>query len=262
LERLKATGHSFSRRRANEPVLRKALILVSAALLTVVRAAPKEIGISSGENNTPLLELFTSEGCSSCPPAEEWLSRQSKSPELWKRFVPVAFHVDYWNYLGWTDPYSSPEWSARQRDYSRVGQAHSVYTPGFFLNGREWRIGESLSGQPKVGVLKLKIREDGTMGADFSPVARSSGPYLLAVAPLACGVDQRVQGGENAGKTLHHDFVALTIVQAPMKPDSQGRFTATICISPGVAAEMKAVAAWVTHRDEASPIQAAGGWTK
>ena len=260
--RLKATGPFFSIRRGNEPVLRNTLILVSAALLTVVRAAPQEIGISSGENNTPLLELFTSEGCSSCPPAEEWLSRQSKSPELWKRFVPVAFHVDYWNYLGWTDPYSSPEWSARQHDYSRLGQARSVYTPGFFLNGREWRIGESLSGQPKVGVLKLKIREDGTMGADFSPVARSAGPYLLTVAPLACGVDQRVQGGENAGKTLHHDFVALTIVQAPMKPDSQGSFTAIICISPGVAAEMKAVAAWVTHRDEASPIQAAGGWTK
>lgn len=242
--------------------MRKAPVLLLAALLTVVRAAPKEIGISSGENNTPLLELFTSEGCSSCPPAEEWLSRQTKSPELWKRFVPVAFHVDYWNYLGWTDPYSSPEWSARQRDYYRLGQARSVYTPGFFLNGREWRIGESLSGQPKVGVLKLKIRDDGTMVADFSPVASPAGPYLMTVAPLACGVDQSVRGGENAGKTLHHDFVALAIVQGSMKPDSQGSFTATLSISPGVAAAMKAVAAWVTQGDEATPIQAAGGWTK
>ena len=130
-------------------MLRNTLILVSAALLTVARAAPKEIEISSGENNTPLLELFTSEGCSSCPPAEEWLSRQSKSPELWKRFVPVAFHVDYWNYLGWTDPYSSPEWSARQRDYSDSGKHARSIRLVFFSTAANGESGRASPGSPR-----------------------------------------------------------------------------------------------------------------
>ncbi|HEX4349582.1 MAG TPA: DUF1223 domain-containing protein, partial [Verrucomicrobiae bacterium] len=67
-----------------------------------------------------LVELYTSEGCSSCPPAEYWLNQLKHSPGLWKNFVPVAFHVDYWNSLGWKDHWSAPEFSERQRDYAQL----------------------------------------------------------------------------------------------------------------------------------------------
>src|SRR5690348_8781739 len=69
----------------------------------------------SGDTQTPLLELYTSEGCSSCPPAEAWLSQLKKSPKLWKDFVPVSFHVDYWDYLGWKDPFAMKAYSRRQQ---------------------------------------------------------------------------------------------------------------------------------------------------
>src|SRR5437868_3719162 len=70
----------------------------------------------SGEDQTVLLELYTSEGCSSCPPAEQWMTQLKNAPGLWKSFVPVAFHVDYWDYLGWKDVLSSPNYSQRQRN--------------------------------------------------------------------------------------------------------------------------------------------------
>ena len=72
----------------------------------------------SGAKKVQLLELFTSEGCSSCPPAEASLGRLVNDPRLWHEFVPVAFHVDYWDRLGWKDPFASAEWTKRQRLYA------------------------------------------------------------------------------------------------------------------------------------------------
>src|SRR5208282_1119235 len=82
--------------------------------------------------------LYTSEGCSSCPPAEAWLSGLQDSPRLWKDFAPVAFHVDYWNYLGWKDAWSDAAFSERQWTFAQRWQSKSIYTPEFVFNGREW----------------------------------------------------------------------------------------------------------------------------
>src|SRR5437899_7536374 len=95
--------------------------------------------LQSSENQVAFLALFTSEGCSSCPPAEVWLSGLKTTPGLWKQFVPVAFHVDYWDYLGWRDPWASKAFSDRQRAYVQTWRGDSIYTPGFVLNGQEWR---------------------------------------------------------------------------------------------------------------------------
>src|SRR5207237_9447168 len=93
----------------------------------------------SGAKKVQLLELFTSEGCSSCPPAEASLGRLVNDPRLWYEFVSVAFHVDYWDHLGWKDPFASAEWTKRQRLYAAKWNAESVYTPAFVLNGGERR---------------------------------------------------------------------------------------------------------------------------
>src|SRR5256886_7314986 len=85
------------------------------------------------------VELFTSEGCSSCPPADAWISQLKESPDLWKKIVPVVFHVDYWDNLGWRDRFAKPEFTERQRRYVAACRGDSVYTPGFVVNGREWR---------------------------------------------------------------------------------------------------------------------------
>src|SRR5579859_334549 len=89
------------------------------------------VTFQSSERQTSLLELYTSEGCSSCPPAEAWISNLKSRSGLWTDFVPVAFHVDYWNGLGWRDKLSSEEFSQRQRDYAQAWSAQDVYTPEF-----------------------------------------------------------------------------------------------------------------------------------
>src|SRR5215217_7350069 len=93
----------------------------------------------SGETQNILIELFTSEGCSSCPPAETWLSALKSNQDLWKKIVPVAFHVDYWDRLGWRDRFAKPEFTARQRRYAAAWGGDSVYTPDFVVNAKEWR---------------------------------------------------------------------------------------------------------------------------
>lgn len=102
-------------------------------------AAAGEITIESPATRVHLVELFTSEGCSSCPPADDWLRGLKTERGLWREFVPVAFHVDYWDNLGWPDRLASPRFTERQRAYAAAWRANTVYTPGFVLDGREWR---------------------------------------------------------------------------------------------------------------------------
>src|SRR3954454_1449306 len=100
------------------------LMLVPVVVLPL-SASAEEIVFESKPARTHLIELFTSEGCSSCPPAEAWLSKLKTEPQLWRDFVPVAFHVDYWGHLGWRDPFASKIWTARQYEYSSCWKSGS-----------------------------------------------------------------------------------------------------------------------------------------
>src|ERR1044072_2750746 len=95
--------------------------------------ATDSLTFQSGETQTALIELFTSEGCSSCPPAEKWLSALKSNPDLWKKTIQVAGHVDYWNHLGCRDRFSKPEFTPRQQRYATEWGGDSVYTPGFVV---------------------------------------------------------------------------------------------------------------------------------
>ena len=103
-------------------------ILLFLALVFPLNAS--QLNMNSGERQVTLLELYTSQGCSSCPPAERWLNEYTGDNELWKQIVPVAFHVDYWDYIGWKDIYATAANGRRQRDYARAGKTRTVYTPG------------------------------------------------------------------------------------------------------------------------------------
>src|SRR5580765_4331045 len=124
-----------------------------------LNAQSNPVLFESVDRKATLLELFTSEGCSSCPPAESWLSRLKESPGLWKEFVPVAFHVDYWDYLGWRDPWSSKTFTDRQHAYANAWRSDSVYTPGFVFNGKEWRAWARSKSVPSTAVISglLKV---------------------------------------------------------------------------------------------------------
>jgi hypothetical protein len=94
---------------------------------------------NSGPHTTALVELYTSEGCSSCPPADRWLSGLALGGYVPDRVVPLALHVDYWDYIGWKDPYARREFSLRQRKLTQLQRLALVYTPQVMLQGRDFR---------------------------------------------------------------------------------------------------------------------------
>src|SRR5215207_1393013 len=140
------------------PFLFSALAFASASL-----GFAGEQRFASGENRVSLLELYTSEGCSSCPPAERWLGSLRDAPGLWRDFVPVALHVNYWDKLGWPDRFASKEFTEREYAYAAKWNNSSVYTPCFVRDGSEWRR-ESRAPSPtkeKAGELKITLSDDG-----------------------------------------------------------------------------------------------------
>lgn len=231
------------------------MILMGAAV-----AYGEEIRFSSGTSQVALLELFTSEGCSSCPPAEQWLGERKSDPELWKSYVPIAFHVTYWDYLGWRDSFALPQFTTRQRDYAARWGSGSVYTPCFVRNGREWQRTET-PGKPRsaAGELTLRSLASDEWELNFHPVSAQKGAYDGFVALLGRGIESRVRAGENQGKTLAHEFTALTLVQRPLQRDAaSGDFSVKVRLASGTTAP-RAIAAWVTNSGAPEPLQATGG---
>lgn len=216
-----------------------------------------------------MIELYTSEGCSSCPPADAWLGGLASKPGLWAQFVPLQFHVNYWDKLGWKDRLATREFTARQYAYASSWGAVNVYTPCFVRNGREWNPawGAPAGAAVPTGVLTLESRVDGTWSVLFrpGPSARSSadGLYEAHVAILGCGISSRVTAGENSGATLKHEFVALCMADQLLSRAAPGEpLRATLALpSPiGIPCPRHAVAAWVTAHGGLEPLQAAGGW--
>lgn len=218
----------------------------------------------SGPAQTAVIELFSSEGCSSCPPADAWMNRLQTSPGLWKDFIPAAFHVDYWDYLGWKDPFGSPRFSSRQRAYASRWKHPSVYTPGVMLNGREWRgwyQGQTAEGSVQdAGVLTVETAEGNQQSAVYKPGTNGANSPRAHAAVLGFGLVSHVKTGENRGKTLVHDFVVLQYAEKSMVFQS-GEYRVQFNLdAERPAAEKKAVLIWVSDPKNFNPIQAAGGY--
>ena len=220
--------------------------------------------IQSPAHQVALVELYTSEGCSSCPPADRWMSELKNDKRLWTSMVPVAFHVDYWDYIGWKDRFASATYSTRHRDYHRYAGLRSVYTPGFLVKGEEWRgwfrlPTLNLDQPPAAGVITLDIGADGTR-VDASYDAKSPQPLELHMALLGFDLQTEVRAGENDGRVLHHDFVVLGYQRTAMQ-GGDSRHTATSSLpAPSTPSPRRALAAWVTRHGHPAPLQAAGGW--
>ncbi len=228
------------------------------SLMLGLAARAEDSAFTSKANRTHLLELYTSEGCSSCPPAEEWLSNLKESPHLWQDFVPLSFHVDYWDRLGWRDPFAAKQWTARQYEYSAHWKSSSVYTPGFVLDGREWRnSGAPGASSETPGVLKLTVDASDKVTASFTPT--TPGRYEVHLARLGFDLNVNVKAGENSGRKLLHDFVVLGLTSQPLgSGPTEVQLPAATTASNG----RNAVAAWVTQVGTIEPIQAVGGWLR
>ena len=208
------------------------LVLALCATAAGVRAAEPACRTESGERTLPLVELYTSEGCSSCPPADRWLSATFGAGGV--EAAALAFHVDYWDRLGWPDRFARPEWSARQRSIAHDARSAVVYTPQVLLQGADfsaWR-GDGASraiaraaAAPSRADIVLDARPAGGRLAVVA-TARARTPAeatgaRLAVAWVDSGHVTDVRRGENAGVALVHDRVVRALA-AGREADASG----------------------------------------
>ncbi|MEL6300952.1 MAG: DUF1223 domain-containing protein [Pseudomonadota bacterium] len=240
----------------------RALLTLGLMLSAAGQANADSLVLSSGSEPVTLVELFTSEGCNSCPPADRHLSNLTTDKGLWRDFVPLAFHVDYWDYLGWQDRFANADYSDRQRRYALEGGVRVVYTPGFFAGGKEWRnwrrdgLPAEASGMP--GVLRAEVTTD-TVNVHWDGETTDAQP-LASVALLGMSLSSSVKAGENRGKKLRHDFVVLDVTSASLTPVEDGYAVSAPLPESSVGAEQFAIAVWVTDGRTQAPLQATGGY--
>jgi len=176
--------------------------------------------LNSGENKVTLIELYSSQGCSSCPPADEWLSQLKKDKELFKSYIPLAFHVTYWDFLGWKDVFADPLNDARQRNYSqKVWKRNSVYTPQFIVDSKEYKQWFYNQAFPKLqkdkyaGILKATFDENKNIKINYTNKESYNKNVMINIALLGFDLEVDIKSGENDSKLLTHDFVVLEHIQ-------------------------------------------------
>jgi len=229
----------FSPGGASEPP-RRALSLVLAGIAAVVghgsTRAVEACSVASTRQVPPVVELYTSEGCNSCPPADRWLSRLKADPTV----VALAFHVDYWDRLGWKDRFASAAFTARQAAQQTSNGARFSYTPQVVIDGRDrtdWsRVTPSTPPRPVAAVDVAVAQRDGRFVATVTPAAGAP-PRLAAYwAVTEQGHVSAVKAGENEGVTLQHDFVVRDYEAVPAWA-ARGGAAATFAFKPATAVD-------------------------
>jgi hypothetical protein len=253
--------HTFSVLLASSTIVLLALFHPGMAASTV----KVTFHVESPDTPVNLIELFSSEGCSSCPPADAWLAALRGNPQLWRQFVPLEFHVDYWNNLGWQDRLSQSMFTRRQNEYASAWGSNQVYTPEFVLNGREWKAGYlggrdlPKAGTARVGVLSVSMSAPHRFEVVFRPQEKSA-EFVVSGVLLGNGLVSQVTAGENRGERLRHEFAVLQLKSEPMKKVGNGFSTELELTSPAnVKAGSYSIAVWVTKAGSTQPIQATGG---
>lgn len=209
--------------------------LAVLAMSAVANATAETCTTTSKATIPTVIELYTSEGCNSCPPADQWLSQTVARTRSVKdtNVIPLAFHVDYWDYIGWKDAFAQPAFSQRQTTLARSGGASGVYTPQVFVNGkddRSWTRGGALPSATPASVkfnLTSQWQGDGVVLngklADANPAIR------LRYAITENGLVSAVKAGENRGETLRHD--AVVRAHGMLNADASGAFSATVRVA-------------------------------
>jgi len=235
--------------------------LILAGLGQPAAAATAACEADSGAQRAVLLELYTSEGCDSCPPADRRLSALRLRSDLAGRLVPLAFHVDYWDRLGWKDRYGSAQYTERQYAMAALARSRSVYTPQFLKNGRDWRGGDLLAGADDAAAgARLKLRLATGAGAELAidGEAQMARPGLEAwLAVYENALESKVGAGENAGKTLRHDYVVRRLI-GPLAPgrDLRAPLRQTLALDPAWKRADLGVVAFVQDRASGEVVQA------
>jgi hypothetical protein len=249
--------------------------LLSAAALALVSlqsfAGSESCETHSAATRVTVLELYTSEGCSSCPPADRWVSSLPARGFTPDRVILLAFHVDYWDQLGWPDRMAKAQFSARQRVQADRNRASVVYTPQLLLNGTDFRSSISdirfdervteLNRLPAGADLFLRQRPVPS-GVEVELDIRFIQPVVAGgsrtyVAITENGLQSAIRGGENRGKLLHHDFVVREFA-GPLPMDETGRlhWRSAMALPPGWKRSDLSLVAFVQDAHSGEILQA------
>lgn len=204
-------------------IMKKILILLACVLPLNVMAQDAELKtVKSPQNRVAMLELYTSEGCSSCPPADHFLSTLKQAGISDQQLIPLAFHVTYWDYIGWKDRFAKKQFDQRQRDLAHKNKKNTVYTPQFILLGDDYRSSRTFNEDVKT-LVEQKAKVDLELMAIIQPAADNVERVRLNLttditnsdvkdvalyfAVIENNLTSNVNEGENEGEQLHHDYV-------------------------------------------------------
>lgn len=252
-----------------------AILATAAAVMAVALLGVDRPG-AAARSDAPfaLVELFTSEGCSSCPPAEKYAGELvAKAEKEGSRVFVLAFHVDYWDYIGWKDRMASPANTERQRRYQRALGERSIYTPQMIVNGTDGFVGSDRSaGDPRIAAalkkdaacgVEVKVSraaDDGGAAGRTIVVAyelsRAPEGSVVNVALVERGITSEVTAGENRGKTLSHDNVVrlFETVKVPGAHKGESRLS----LPEGAASDRCSVIVYVQD-EKTMAVLGAGG---
>lgn len=228
------------------------------------------IKVESGQEKVAVLELYTSEGCSSCPPADRFVSRIGKSGWYPRQVIPLGFHVTYWDYIGWRDVYAQEAFEKRQRDIAARQRSRSVYTPQLVLDGVDVRgfggFGRQLrkinQRLPEANIgFQVRSVDGKTLQLDLSVDVKDAGlrhGSALYVVLFENGLSSRVGAGENSGKTLTHDYVVREFIGPLELPSdkSDSRHTLSVDVPNNVNLGNAGIAAFVQNSADGRVLQA------
>ena len=241
----------------------KKLLLIVVLIFNTLYA--KDYLFESKESKVNIIELYTSQGCSSCPPADKWLSKLKHNDKLFKDFIPMAFHITYWDFIGWKDVFAKKLHDNRQRYYSsKVWKKNSVYTPQFIIDAKEyrkWFTNQSFPSFEKKygGNLKVNFNDENKLEVSYYNKNIKDEKIYLNIAILGFDYEIDIKKGENKYKKLEHDFVVLNHIQkfAEMKDN---KLEIKTKILPFKEKNRKyALAIWLNSYDS-TILQATGGY--
>jgi hypothetical protein len=248
---------------------RRLVALLAAAGLAaqpLPPAAAAGCAATSGPLTAPLVELYTSEGCDSCPPADRWLAA-TFAPGAATPATVLAFHVDYWDRLGWKDRFADAAWTDRQREAMRANRGRFVYTPQVLLQGRDfaWRdaapaaaIAAASARAPRATIALDAAPRSGRVAVTVAaaiPVAADRADAIVEIAYADNGLASDVKAGENAGARLVHDHVVRALVAGPPF-DARGEVRGTVSLPrPAEAGSAPAVVVLVRNAASGDVLQ-------
>ncbi len=250
--------------------MRPFLLFFMPFLAALPALGARDCVVRSGPQTAALVELYTSEGCSSCPPADRWLS-SFVNPLAAQRVVPIAFHIDYWDDLGWKDAFADERYTERQRAFAKASGAGYVYTPQVVIGGRDdrdWRReGETAEAIARINATaaraEIELRPRATAQGGIAVEASARIPSGTRAADLALfvvatqdGLSSRVTAGENNGEHLRHSFVVRAMAVARPAAGASLHAAATFAAKPDWNLDKMGVAAFVQNLKTGEVLQA------